>query len=195
MRPRRPSPGPILTTRTARVSRAFADIGAPGFEPGTSPTRIMGEICGCYKKYLQIDGFRLGLTSSQSSDIAVDSRGFGREMDSLPNGEVANASSPAGSARSLPRSRTAAWSPTETPNPSASWPMTRPASVRTRRAGPRAPTGTAKEWVTTRDALLSTRRTLPRLLGHSIEVGAQAQCRRPPPGCGRVPGQPGECCA
>ena len=29
-------------------------IGAPGFEPGTSPTRMMGEICGCCKKYLQI---------------------------------------------------------------------------------------------------------------------------------------------
>ena len=33
-------------------------IGAPGFEPGTSPTRIMGEIRGCLAKCLQIGGFR-----------------------------------------------------------------------------------------------------------------------------------------
>jgi hypothetical protein len=53
----------------------------------------MGEICGCCKKYLQIDGFRLGLTSSQILVFSVDSRGFGREIDSLPNDEDAGAGS------------------------------------------------------------------------------------------------------
>ena len=45
----------------------------------------MGEIRGRCKKYLQIDEFRLGLTPLRTPDIAVDSRGFGREIDSLAN--------------------------------------------------------------------------------------------------------------
>jgi hypothetical protein len=46
------------------------------------------------RKYLQIDGFRgsdLGSPPLRSSDMAADSRGFGREIDSLPNDEDAGA--------------------------------------------------------------------------------------------------------
>jgi hypothetical protein len=60
-------------------------IGAPGFEPGTSPTRIMGDVWGRHKKVLQIGGFRCEPIALRSSDIAVDSRGLGSEIELLPN--------------------------------------------------------------------------------------------------------------
>jgi len=66
-----------------RLGSGFPDIGAPGFEPGTSPARIMGEIRGRHKKSLQIDGFLCQTPPLRSSVFAVDSRGLGREIDSL----------------------------------------------------------------------------------------------------------------
>jgi hypothetical protein len=76
-------------TRRKVPANKGVSIGAPGFEPGTSPTRIMGEIRPADGKALQI-GWLYGCSSStpplRSSDIAVDSRGLGRESEPLANG-------------------------------------------------------------------------------------------------------------
>ena len=83
------------------VNTGDTDIGAPGFEPGTSPTRITGETPGRCKKYLQIDGSRRWLTPLRSSDIAVDCRGLGSEIDLLPNARGGLASPAAGPSHGL----------------------------------------------------------------------------------------------
>ena len=75
--PQSPSRSPKargIRARKPRICGAF--IGAPGFEPGTSPTRIVGEIRGRRKKCLQIDGFRCGLTSSQFLGFSDGFPGF-----------------------------------------------------------------------------------------------------------------------
>jgi hypothetical protein len=53
-----------------------AFIGAPGFEPGTSPTRIMGELRRRRTKCLQIGWFRRELTSSQNLGCSGRLPGF-----------------------------------------------------------------------------------------------------------------------
>ena len=61
-------------------------IGAPGFEPGTSPTRIMGEIWVVCEKSLEIAMVGVGLyLLSDSRILAADSRGLGSEIELLPN--------------------------------------------------------------------------------------------------------------
>ena len=70
-----------LTKEKPRICGAL--IGAPGFEPGTSPTRIMGEICGSWKKHLQIDAFRLGLNHSQNLGYSGRIPGF-RQGNGFP---------------------------------------------------------------------------------------------------------------
>jgi hypothetical protein len=59
-----------------KTSICWAFIGAPGFEPGTSPTRIMGEICRRPKKSLQIAGCRWELTSSRTLGLSERLPGF-----------------------------------------------------------------------------------------------------------------------
>ena len=54
-------------------------------QPGTSPTRIMGEIGGCCKKYLQIEQSPCRLIPSQSLGFCGGFPRFGREVESLPN--------------------------------------------------------------------------------------------------------------
>jgi len=74
-----PNRCPIGSASAKQKSPAFAGlsrIGAPGFEPGTSPTRIMGEIRGRCKKYLQIDRFQRELTSSQFLGFSGGFPGF-----------------------------------------------------------------------------------------------------------------------
>jgi hypothetical protein len=65
-------------------------IGAPGFEPGTSPTRIMGEIQPAGGKALQIWMLGFRSASSQILGFSVDSRGLGSEIELLPNRDVAD---------------------------------------------------------------------------------------------------------
>ncbi len=75
-------PSALALLRTIPANR-YKYIGAPGFEPGTSPTRIMGEISGRCTKYLQIDGFWLGLTTSQNLGFCGGFTGF-RQGERLP---------------------------------------------------------------------------------------------------------------
>jgi hypothetical protein len=56
---------PCWPRRSSSPDTTEPAIGAPGFEPGTAPTRIMGEIRSRGKNHLQIDGFRGELPSSQ----------------------------------------------------------------------------------------------------------------------------------
>ena len=69
----------------SKVADLQGKIGAPGFKPGTSPTRIMGEILGRCKKSLQIARYCVSSPPHRSTDIAVDSRGLGSEIELLPN--------------------------------------------------------------------------------------------------------------
>jgi len=70
--PDRAAHPPNSPNKKPRFCGAFP-IGAPGFEPGTSPTRIMGEIAERCKKSLQTGGSGM---SSPSSQILGYCRGF-----------------------------------------------------------------------------------------------------------------------
>jgi hypothetical protein len=87
-----PTSRPLARRATARMTSARSG----------APTRTAGRVgivtsrsYTCHpcpwsatdKTYLQIGGFRLSSAPLRSSDIAVDSRGFGRGLDSLPNDE------------------------------------------------------------------------------------------------------------
>jgi hypothetical protein len=76
-------------------------IGAPGFEPGTSPTRITGE---SYRLMMKMPANRALQTWAapplRSPDFAFDSRGFGSEIDLLPNRCVVDRGSLRGGCRS-----------------------------------------------------------------------------------------------
>jgi hypothetical protein len=56
----------------------------------------MSEIAGRCKKSLQTCGSGMSWPPPRSSDIAVDSRGLGSEIELLPNGQVADAALLAG---------------------------------------------------------------------------------------------------
>jgi hypothetical protein len=73
----------LTQTKTPHL-RGFY-IGAPGFEPGTSPTRTMGKIPSADGKALQNRLLDFGSPPLRSSDTAVDSRGLGSEIELLPN--------------------------------------------------------------------------------------------------------------
>ena len=90
---------PNKPNKKRRICGAFP-IGAPGFEPGTSPTRIMGEIRRRCKKHLQIDGFRCKLASSQMLGFCRRFPGF-RQRDRLAAQRRHRRQRPA---RRLPRS-------------------------------------------------------------------------------------------
>jgi hypothetical protein len=103
IRPLGPNPPAAPDRLKGLPERGFSNIGAPRFELGTSPTRITGEIHRRHEKYLQIGGFRGELTSSQISDIAVDSRGLGSEIELLPDADTGANDQPVSAIRASPR--------------------------------------------------------------------------------------------
>jgi hypothetical protein len=71
-----------------RESRGLPEIGAPGFEPGTSPTRITGKHRVDLRKDLQIAACKHATWDAPPlgpSEFAVDSVGLGTGLASVPN--------------------------------------------------------------------------------------------------------------
>ncbi len=81
-----PNPcAPVMPSRSTETLHLLGFyIGAPGFEPGTSPTRSWTKSEVGVGSTCKPMGSHAASALARPTDIAVDYRGFGREMDSLP---------------------------------------------------------------------------------------------------------------